>query len=71
MLEWLICAAGVAAQAPGPVPLDDAPTDEFLEFIADWDESEAAAFDEAADDEAAAPAPGRGTAAHAGEEGTR
>jgi len=47
VFEWLICAAGVVTQAatgPGAAALDEAPTD-FLEFLADWDESESTALD--------------------------
>lgn len=47
MFEWLICAAGVAAQVPvDPAALaaEEAEAD-FLEFLADWSESESAAID--------------------------
>lgn len=41
MLDWLICAAAIAATPPVPAASDDAQA-EFLEFLADWDATEAA-----------------------------
>lgn len=44
MLEWMICAAAIAAPSPAPEPSGEAQA-EFLEFLADWDATESALLD--------------------------
>ncbi len=51
MLEWLICAASVATQAPSDAGLASQESNQadFFEFLADWDEDDAAPLDTDAD----------------------
>lgn len=44
MLEWMLCAAAIAATAP-LIEVSEESQAEFLDFLADWDAAEAALLD--------------------------